>query len=166
MNIISRICPIHVAAIVFPTICVFGSQYFGAGAQNTFASDTGSDKIEFSQSQFEFELSSSEQFKEREVNSPFYFERFDFDDNEYVEDELDPNPYQNSDPDDFAEEIVVSAILPSAKNPLAIIDGKPRRVGDTLDSGWTVMAIHGEDFSVSMRHKSGKTARVVMKKVP
>jgi hypothetical protein len=58
----------------------------------------------------------------------------------------------------------VTSILPHPKNPLAIIDGKPRRVGDVMDSGWTVLSINGDDFTVTLRHKTGKEIRESMKK--
>ncbi|MFG0245825.1 MAG: hypothetical protein ACF8MF_07245 [Phycisphaerales bacterium JB052] len=60
----------------------------------------------------------------------------------------------------------VSSILPNPKNPLAVIDGKPRRVGDKLDSGWTVMSINGNDFTVTLVHTSGAKIRAGMKKNP
>ena len=165
MRFIEKLCPVHIAAIVFPTLCVFGAQYLGAGAKESFASDFFEEGVDFSQSQFEFSLSRSGQDALSEISSPFYFERIDLDDEQFEPGELEPNPYAHNEMDDEPE-MVVTAILPNAKNPLAIIDGKPRRVGDTLESGWTVMAINGKDFSVSFRHKTGKTIRVKMKTVP
>lgn len=57
----------------------------------------------------------------------------------------------------------VSSILPNGKTPLAVIDGKPRRVGDTLESGWTVLSINGDDFTVTLVHSSGQKTRVGIK---
>jgi len=62
--------------------------------------------------------------------------------------------------------VVVTSILPSPRNPLAVIDGKPCRVGDTLASGWTVLSINGEDNTVSLVHTSGAKLRTGLKKNP
>ena len=61
------------------------------------------------------------------------------------------------------DEPSVEAWVDGAWTPVAVtayaIDGKPRRVGDTLDTGWTVMSINGKDFSVTLRHTTGKEIR-------
>lgn len=58
----------------------------------------------------------------------------------------------------------MTSILPHPQNPLAVIDGKPRRIGDTLESGWTLEGISGDDFTVTLRHSSGKRIRQGLKK--
>ena len=161
-----KVTPLHIAAVVFPTLCVFGSQFFGSGANESFASEFVDEGVEFEQSKFAFSLSKDSSEQGDEVSSPFYFERIAFDEDGFEPDELGPNPYENEQSDSDEPEIQISAILPNARNPLAIIDGKPRQVGDTLESGWTVMTINGDDFSVTFRNRSGKTIQVVMKKVP
>lgn len=57
----------------------------------------------------------------------------------------------------------VSSILPSPRNPLAVIDGRPRRVGDILPSGWKVLSINGEDNTVTLQHSTGAKIRTGLK---
>lgn len=148
--------------VVFPALCVFGTQFIGGAARTANAEDP--------QLMNELRVADGFRFKEpqivdvtsRAIRSPLYTESVDDIDRSFFVDIDEPvaeRPQQ-----DTISSVQVTSILPHPKNPLAIIDGKPRRVGDVLDSGWKVMSINGEDFTVTLRHRSGEEVRERMKK--
>lgn len=78
----------------------------------------------------------------------------------------DPTPDNPAPMVRAADSFRVTSVMPSARNPLAVIDGRPRRVGDVLDGGWKIEAINAQDHSVSLVHPSGNRARIGLKNTP
>ena len=93
-----------------------------------------------------------------EVASPFWFEDTDLLEPELPFEHLSPRPVEKE-PDPI---FILSAVLPSSKNPLAVIDGKPRAVGDVIMEGWTLSKIVGNERYVILKHSSGRRVRVQM----
>jgi hypothetical protein len=151
------------AALIFPALCVIGSQFVGVGASSANADERVEFELPSPTPGFTLSTGDPELITGIAIESPFYFES--------IEPEQHPlDLVDNSTPEprpsvpQALPAVTVTSILPHPRNPLAIIDGKPRRVGDTLESGWTVLSISGSDFTVTLRHSSGREIRERMKK--
>ena len=59
---------------------------------------------------------------------------------------------------------VLSAVLPSANNSFAVINGKPYTVDDEVAAGWTLQKISGKDRYVILIHESGRRVRVMIQR--
>jgi len=151
------------AALIFPTLCVIGSQFVGSATTSAEAGELNEFLVPTSMPSITLSTDEPDPLTGVTIDSPFYFESIMPDQRPDEVVDLGPSdprpPIQRSLP-----EVRVTSILPHPKNPLAIIDGKPRRIGDTLESGWTVLGINGDDFTVTLRHTSGKEVRERMKK--
>lgn len=153
--------PFYFAAIVVPTLCVFGSTFIGSGARTVAASEDPFEMVTLQTTPFYIERVGEPLSTQDFIPSPFYFESSAAP----IESIVKPADPIVSRPKGVEKlpPVRVSSILPNGKTPLAIIDGKPRRVGDTLESGWTVLSINGDDFTVTLVHSSGQRARVGIK---
>ena len=99
--------------------------------------------------------------KSEVVQSPFWFDVEDY--NTVVnpfEGMLETQPF----PQEPEAQIVVSTILPSSKNPLAVINSKPCRIGDDIEGGWKLIGIDGDTRTVLLLHESGKKKSVGLTK--
>ena len=154
---------LQAACVVVPALCVLGSQFVGSVPSSAHAGESTKFTPPTQRVAFSYAPRSHETVTERAITSPFYFdsvERFDPIPEFVVP--LEPRPRNTG--SQALPPVNVSSILPHPKNPMAIIDGKLRRVGDMLDTGWKVMSINGDDFTVTLRHESGKEIRESMKK--
>jgi hypothetical protein len=79
--------------------------------------------------------------------------------------EAKPPAQQQPEPQKPAEQVVlaVTSIMSRSGNPLAVINGRPRRVGDVLPGGWTVHEINGEEGQVVVRSETGEQATLKLK---
>lgn len=59
---------------------------------------------------------------------------------------------------------VLSAVLPSASNSFAVINGKPYTEGDEVVEGWELQKISGKSRYVVMLHESGRRIRVTIQR--
>jgi len=59
-------------------------------------------------------------------------------------------------------EFVLSSVMPSPTRPLAVINGKVRRIGDTVEPGWVLTMIDGDARRVILTHLSGRTRTLEM----
>lgn len=57
----------------------------------------------------------------------------------------------------------VTSIMVAQGQPMAVIDGAVRRVGDTVAPGWTVTAISRDEGSVTLTHTRGDVHRLVLR---
>lgn len=57
---------------------------------------------------------------------------------------------------------VLTAVLPSTNKSYAVINGKPKAVGDEIAKGWTLNKISGKERYVIIKHTSGRRLRVLM----
>ena len=62
----------------------------------------------------------------------------------------------------FDPDFMLSAMLPSANNSLAVINGKACVMGDEVEPGWTLIKIAAKDRYVILKHTSGRRLRVLM----
>lgn len=53
-------------------------------------------------------------------------------------------------------EFRVTAVMPHPSRPLAVINGRPRSIGDTVVPNWKLTAIDGTGRSVVLTHTSGR----------
>ncbi len=92
------------------------------------------------------------------VSSPFWFQEEEL---FMPEEPLDiPPEYQSmTEPD---PEFVLTTVLPSKNNPLAVINGKARSTGDEIVKGWTLYKIMGNERYVILKHESGRRVKVQM----
>lgn len=92
------------------------------------------------------------------VSSPFWYEEEEL---LMPEEPLDvPPEYQAmSEPD---PEFVLTTVLPSKNNPLAVINSKPFSPGDEIVKGWTLYKIMGQQRYVILKHESGRRVKVQM----
>lgn len=58
--------------------------------------------------------------------------------------------------------IVLTAILPNKRAPLAVVDGRPHGIGDVVRPGWRLDAIDGAARTITVRHESGARAVIPM----
>jgi len=163
MSIFDRLRPISLAAVGFPTLCVLAVQFLGHGAASVQAYDEPAEFESFFAQVLSFPSDRQASAERTGAASPFYFEPVE------AEPDLGPrvivrDKRQEQAPEQELPGVNVSSILPNPRNPLAVIDGKPRRIGDTLDSGWTVISINASDFTVTLRHSTGKEIREGLKK--
>lgn len=54
----------------------------------------------------------------------------------------------------------VTAVMPSPTRPLAVVNGRPRSIGDEVVPGWTVSEIRGDDRAVVLTN--AQTSRSVV----
>ncbi len=54
-------------------------------------------------------------------------------------------------------DFLVTAVMPHPSRPLAVINGRPRSIGDVVVPGWTLTAIDGHSRTVTLTHTSGRT---------
>jgi hypothetical protein len=59
-------------------------------------------------------------------------------------------------------EFLLTAVMPSPSRPLAVINGKARRIGDAVEPGWVLTMIDGDARRVIATHISGRTRTVEM----
>lgn len=92
------------------------------------------------------------------ASSPFWFLEEEL---LMPEEPLDiPSEYQAmTEPD---PEFVLTTVLPSKNNPLAVINGKARSPGDEIVNGWTLYKIMGKERYVILKHESGRRVKVQM----
>lgn len=70
-----------------------------------------------------------------------------------------PGPQRRTEPE---VEFVLSSVMPSPTRPLAVINGKARRIGDAVEPGWVLTMIDGDARRVILTHQSGRTRTVEM----
>lgn len=155
-----------IAGVLVPGAVMFGARFVGqapsmSGAQ-TVASTT-SDIVQFPEVLLLETDSLDEEMIATQIESPFWFEEIVVDTfEELFQPLVDPRgTMQQSLP-----EFKVTTILPHPKNPLAIINSKPHRVGDEIQGGWELMGIDGKKRTVTLVHKSGKLMTLSLIKKP
>ena len=153
--------PLYFAAMVVPALCVFAGSLIGSGARTASASAETFQMVSLQNTPFYIERVGEGLNTQDFIPSPFYFEPA-IAPIESVVRQSDPVTTRPKGVQQLPT-VRVTSILPNAKTPLAIIDGKARRVGDTLESGWTVLSINGDDFTVTLVHSSGQKSRVGIK---
>ena len=163
MSMVNRVNPLFLAALLAPTLCAIAPQFVGSGVRNVRAAETKSTPQPTVVVPFELASSDHESVANMLIDSPFYFEQFKSPAEPIARPDVPARP-QPTGPATLPE-VHVTSVLPNPKNPLAIIDGKPHRVGDTLESGWTVMSINS-DSTVTLKHTTGATIRVGLKNRP
>lgn len=98
-------------------------------------------------------------FEAESISDPFWRERAvatnEFPD-EFIED--GEQQVERVEAPDFA----LTAVMPSATRPLAVIDGKPRKIGDVIAPGWELVGIDGNARCVTVRARDGRTFLVRM----
>lgn len=70
-----------------------------------------------------------------------------------------PLPERRTEPE---VEFLLTAVMPSPSRPLAVINGKARRIGDAVEPGWVLTMIDGDARRVILTHISGRTRTVEM----
>lgn len=152
-----------VAGVVLPGAIMFGARYFGQGTSNVKANQASTPipkMVVVPDVSLIAEQDIGDQHDtDQAIESPFWFEVEDF--NSLLDpfaNLLEPDPGQQPMEMDFS----VSTILPSAKNPLAVINSKPYRIGDDVGYGWKLEGIDGKKRTVVLLHNSGKRITLEM----
>jgi hypothetical protein len=152
-------------AFIAPTLCVVGVRLLGSGAAHANASEPVVPKQVFTFPAIEDPRRTLDTIDYTQFNSPLHFDQ--------VYAEAQPQPQLDQAPrvpvprvELRLPEFSVTSILPSPKNPLAVIEGKPRRIGDMISDGWIVESINGDDFTVTFVHDTGKKIDVKLSKKP
>lgn len=158
MNNQSQILSFKAIGILVPALAIGAFQLLMSEPASARASDTD---IRFHElpvvPQWESTQAGSE-LVAFEVSSPFWFEEEEL---VMTEEPLDiPPEYQAmTEPD---PEFVLTTVLPSKNNPLAVINGKPHTTGDEIAKGWTLYKIMGKERYVILKHESGRRVKVQM----
>ena len=98
------------------------------------------------------------------IDSPFWFEDMNRDKIDNSVHHIPTNASHRI--EDELDEISVTSILPHPKNPLAIIDSKPRRVGDEVLECWWLIAIEGRTRTIVLRRVTGELVSLGLTDVP
>lgn len=98
------------------------------------------------------------------VRSPFWFDTDNTVNNRVIEQSTAPTPPP-------INRLVIpsfqlSTIVTSGRTPMAVIDGKPRKIGDEIRGGWTLLHIDGTARTVTIAHLSGREVTVGLKIAP
>ena len=149
-------------AILAPAGFVFGSRYIGQGPASAMASAIDRPDLPSELPVLKPVSARESRDSNEPIQSPFYIETM------AQVGTVPPPAKSQSRPTRPVQAqtlptVSVTSILPNSRNPLAVIDGRPRRVGDTLPSGWTVISINGEDNTVTLKHSSGAEIRAGLK---
>lgn len=150
------------AGILAPSAIAYGVRFVGQAPTNAQAEQVSfevphdmlfPDVVLVSDSELESSVDSES------IKSPFWFEVEEY--SSYMdpfEHNIDPEPVSH----DIGVDVVVTSILPSTKNPLAVINSKPCRIGDEIEGGWKLVGINGTKRTVLLLHISGKKITVSM----
>lgn len=79
----------------------------------------------------------------------------------YIPEPILPDPEPRTGQPETGQ-IRLTAVMPSARTPLAVINGRPRRIGDRIDSVWTLTAIDGDARTVTIRSSTGQERTVTL----
>jgi len=60
----------------------------------------------------------------------------------------------------------LTAVMPNGTRSLAVINGKPRRIGDTVHPGWTLAAIDGDARTATVRSQTGEQRVIALSREP
>lgn len=60
-------------------------------------------------------------------------------------------------------EFLLTSVMPHSSRPLAVINGRPRSLGDEVVSGWTVTGIDGDARRVVLTGPDGRTVSLGMR---
>lgn len=154
-----------IAAMLVPSGVMFGANWFGQAPATAQAQSTPTPLPQLDRYSAlalpKLDEPAASPINLAAVNSPFWFE-------EVFQDATPTQPAGRSTPTraDVIPSFTVSSILPNPKNPLAVINGKPCRVGDPLGGGWQLQSIDGNARTVTVIHVSGKRVKVGLKKNP
>ena len=145
---------------------MFGARYVGQAPSETKAGPAVIDTprmIEFPDVSLSSPNLLGSQSSENEILSPFWF-----DETKYV-DEFDL-PELVLEPTgtvlETLPQITVTSILPHPKNPMAIINAKPYRIGDEIEDGWKLAGIVGDTRTVILVHRTGRRMVIEITKNP
>lgn len=149
-------------AILAPVGFVFGSRFIGTGPSSVMADSVERPQLPEALPVFSLPEPAEIRDTSEPIQSPFYIEPLAapgaIPAQKPVQNRPSPSAAQQPLP-----KVSVTSILPNPRNPLAVIDGRPRRIGETLPSGWTVISINGEDNTVTLQHSTGAEIRAGLK---
>ena len=158
MNNQSIIFNYRIAAILCPAIAVGLFQVFLNKPAQATAGNTSVEFLALPAVPQWSVLDNQSEIVASDTASPFWF-----DESEMLVPEL---PFQQPTTVNIIKEpdpiFHLSAVLPSAANPLAVIDGKPLAEGDLVMEDWTLYKIVGDERYVVLMHSSGRRVRVQM----
>ncbi len=145
------------AAFIIPLAIVAGARFVGGAAQHSLASiDERPPALPVIGTDPDNNPDPSRHLGPGHLASPFW--------NGSAAREYSPQPEPTSpQPEqgpEIRETIRLTAVMPSARNPLAVINGRPRRIGDEVVPGWTLVAIDGRERTVTV--ESGLARRIVI----
>lgn len=137
------------AAFGLPISIVVAARFVGAAATDARASvsipPTSLPEIEPSVTQPFF-------FDAATVTSPFWGES----ESRVAEPNVVTIPTESQIVRDAPIQIKLTAVMPSARSPLAVINGKPCKIGDMVAPQWTLTAIDGDSRTVTISSASGQ----------
>jgi len=164
MTISKSVMPYVLGGVLVPGAVMFGARYFGQAPSRSNAQSLTTPAPEIYQFP-DISLSNTTTAhplkEDAAIDSPFWFEEFNFDEYTAPTQTLSkPRPVVETQVPEF----FVTAILPSPKNPMAVINGKPYRIGDEIVPGWKLLAIDGKARTIFLIHRSGKRLSVGLSK--
>lgn len=158
MNNQSQIMSFRTAAVICPVLAI---GLFQSVANEPMQANAEESHIEFLALPVVPEWSVLEEKAElstKHASSPFWFEDIELQMPEFPPLER-PEVRIVKEPDPIFK---LSAVLPSARNSLAVINGKAFSQGDQIMEDWILHRIIGKDRYVILMHSSGRRVRVQM----
>ena len=153
--------------LVLPSSAVFLSGLLGAGVFELQASTVGTEVHLPSVPDADLTRVVEGWNINNQTRSPFWVEpRSDEPNPTNISEQFSPDTIDPATKIISADRYMVTSVMPNARTPLAVIDGRPRRLGDVLDGGWRIERINAVDHTVSLVHPSGARARIGLKNIP
>lgn len=140
--------------LVAPCAAAYSARYLGAATAH--ASATVIDEIPELPVFPPESASSTEVQPTQRVASPFYY-----DENAPEQPVEIPAPTRLGTDEAPDPDFTLTAVMPSQIRPLAVINGRPRTIGDEIAPGWTITAIRGDDRAVVLTEASTARTRTI-----
>lgn len=138
--------------VLAPAAAVYGARHIGGGAGDAIGAE-----IRPLPPVPHFEpltTAKADPARFAELPSPFWT------DPEPVQPEVVPEIIPEAPKTKGVPEFILSTVMPHPTRPLAVINGRPRAIGDPAAPGWTLTAIDGEARQVVLTGPDGQLIRV------
>ncbi len=160
------------AAIITPVAVMFGAQFVGNGPARASADIIGIELPSLGRfatldaTPTDGMESASQPLQTDSIKSPFWFDEVFVSQNPQIY--QDPSPTSRPQEQEPLPVVEVSSILPSSRNSLAVINGKPCKIGDLIEgeTQWKLLSIDGQARTVTLMHASGRRMTVRLKILP
>ncbi|MEM9372405.1 MAG: hypothetical protein AAGA55_02065 [Planctomycetota bacterium] len=145
---------VMVAAFALPVAAVGVARYIGSAAEPALAAVAAAPPVLPTLTQ----PAAQQPLPDHPFRSPFWTRASV---SPYQPDPEIPGEVQVSEPPPSID-ARLTAVMPSSRTPLAVINGKPHRIGDAVTPTWTLVSIDGKARTVTLRNSNGQTVTIAL----